>query len=246
MKENVQNSPVIELPTISERQQKRFKQSFRKVRNISFLGFGLGVLSESLGHNAPGFVATGMEFTDTGIVIGMDGTSNLDKAGKHDKAAKWRTRMFGGHIAIAGVGIAEAARLMNENQQPNIANVVIAGLIGVLNLRYLADKRKESKVLAAVEGATTVELDQKPTGFRKYLASIALHSHVERDRNLSGVSAIAQTNVAEAAGGIIGAGSYVVLEQGPATAAIVSSSAVIYIMARQIIADRRAMVPATA
>jgi hypothetical protein len=59
--------------------------------------------------------------------------------------------------------------------------------------------------------------------------------------NDNGTTAIAKTNVIEAAGGIIGVMSQFYYEQGSAVAAIASSAGVIGVMGAQIVRERSLM-----
>jgi len=187
-----------------------------------------------------------MEGVDSAMAVGLGVSHKYDVAGNHVVASRIRQGLYSSHIAIAGIGIAESARLMHEGSQPTFANFAISGLVAVLNLRYLHHRSKHHNQVAhtktpSIETAYDDPLEVVQPDTTKKLTAAEKHR-----LNEDGITAIAKTNIVESVGGIVGAGSFFIYNQGPATAAIVSSLGVVYIMLRQIVHDRRATAVATA
>jgi len=225
---------------ISLEQQSYFRSAMGKLLGINAVSFGLSVFNEAvIGHSAIGFNQAAMEATDTFMVAGLETSHRADLQGMHLVASRRRKMLYGLHIGTAGLGAFEAVRLFNQQSAPSTGNLVISGVVGALNLGYLRHKRKHREGVAhtktpdfkmAFEDPIEVVQDE----VNKYPDAATMHA-----LNEDGTTAIAHTNLVEAAGGILGAASGAISEQSPGVVAVASSVGVICVMANQISKERR-------
>lgn len=223
---------------VSEEQQSIFRHAVKRLLGVNAISFALSTFNEVvIGHSALGFTQATMELTDTALAGGLAFSHRNDVRGRHRRATRQRKALYGVHIATASLGIAEGVRLMHEGSEPSLGNMVVSGIVGALNLHYLHHKRKHRHHVAHTEKPNIEMAFEDPIE----VVQDEIHKYPDADTihqlNEDGTTAIAQTNLAEAAGGLIGSVAQLGWEQGSATAAIASSVAVVGIMARQIIRE---------
>ncbi len=227
---------------VSKEQQKIFRKAVTHLLGVNAVSFALSMVNEVvIGHSALGFTQATMELTDTAMAGGLEVSHRNDVKGNHRSASTQRKALYGLHIGTASIGIVEGVRLMNEGSTPTIGNIIVSGIVGALNTHYLYHKRKHllhtahtktPDIKMAYEDPIEVTQDE----IRKKPNAETIHQ-----LNENGTTAIAHTNLAEAAGGLIGSAAQFGWEQGSATAAIGSSVAVIGIMVRQIHKEHRVL-----
>lgn len=232
-----EHSPI---PVVSKEQQSLFKHAVKRLLGINAVSFALSTFNEIvIGHSALGFTQATMELTDTALAGGLAFSHRNDVRGNHHRATRQRKALYGLHITTASIGIAEGVRLMHEGSEPSIGNMVVSGIVGALNTHYLYHKRKHRKHTAHtqppdIEMAFEDPIEVVQDEIHKYPDADTIHQ-----LNEDGTTAIAQTNLAEATGGLVGSVAQFGWEQGSATAAIASSVAVIGIMSKQILKEQR-------
>lgn len=228
--------------TISAEKQSRFDKAFKKLLRNNAFSFVLSVANEAvIGHSALGFGQASMELTDAGMAVGLKPAERAERRGQHNKASKIRKHLYALHIAVAGIGTAEAARLMREGTEPNLGNIAVSGIVGLINGHYIYHELKHKRGEAhksvpdmkmAHEDPIEVVQDER-MGFPD--------TQTLYDLNHDGTIAIAKTNVVEATGGLTGAVAQFGWERGGAVAMIASSIGVAAIMARQIAIEHNTM-----
>jgi hypothetical protein len=223
---------------IPEQQQKSFSESLKRLLGINAIGFGLSATNELIAHSALGFTQMTMEAVDSFMAVGLEFSHRNDVAGRHRRASLQRQGLYGVHIIVAGVGIAESFRLLDEGSEPTPANIAISGIVAVLNMHYLRHRRKHHKQIAHKTSPTYLTAFEDPLEVVQDELHNTPSPEVMHKLNEDGTTAIAKTNIVESIGGLAGAASYFVIEQGPSVAAIASSAGVIGIMAMQIVRDR--------
>lgn len=227
---------------VSEKNRTGFRRAFAKLLGVNAVSAGLSLANEALmGHSALGFTQLTMEGTDSGLVAGLGVSHKLDKQGKHLVASRWRQALYGIHIGVAGVGIAEGMRLMHEDARPTWGNIAISGLVGVINAHYIRHTRKHIHGEAHQDEPDIIMAEEDPIEVIQDVEAGMPNADKVHKLNIDGTTAIAMTNLAEAGGGVVGPVLQFGWNQGSATAAIGSSLAVAGIMARQIIIERRAL-----
>lgn len=229
-------------PEVSQEQRKFTKKAINNLLGVNAVSAALSIVNEVvLGHSALGFNQFAMEVTDTGLAAGLKASEKNDAFRKHKRASRQRIGLYGLHIATASIGIAEGVRLVSLDAKPSVANMAVAGVVGVLNVGYIRHKNKHHKKEAHTTIPDTDMAFEDPIEVIQDEIYDYPSAEIIHQLNDNGTTAIAHTNIAEAAGGVLGAGSQFFWEQGSAAGAILSSVAVIGIMAHQIWRERSVM-----
>lgn len=227
--------------TVPVEQQRRFRDSLKHLLGINAASAALSIGNDALDHSALSFTQGLMEVTDAAMAVGLARSHQLDVAGKHRQASRWRQALYTAHIGAAGIGIAEGARLMHEGDQPTLTNIAVAGLVAVINAHYIRHSIKHLRGEAhrqvpdyEMAGQDPIEVVQDAQ--RKWPSAEMIH-----ELNQKGTTAIAVTNLVEASGGVLGTAAQFWWSQGSAAGAIASSAGVIGVMANQIRVERSMM-----
>lgn len=235
-----EKSPAVEV--VSSEQQSKFKKALLKLLGVNAVSTTLGIFNEVVvGHSALGFTQVTMEATDTGMAAGLGISHKQDKAGNHHRASRIRQSLYGLHFVVAGVGIAEGARLMSQGETPSPGNIAISGLVGVINTHIIRHNLKHRRQKAHVLKPSVVTAQDDPIEVVQDVIHERPDAETAHQLNIDGTTAIATTNLIEAGGGVAGPLIQMGWEQGSATAAIVSSAAVMVVMGRQVIIERRTL-----
>lgn len=224
---------------VSKEQQTHFKKAMKKLVGINVVSFAFSAFNEVvIGHSALGFTQGTMELTDTAMAAGLGISHRSDVKGNHVRASRQRKALYSLHIGTAALGIAEGVRLMSKNAEPSMGNLAVSGVVGVLNAHYIRHKRKHMNKTAHTTEPNLAMAYQDPIEVVQDEINKIPSAEVIHRLNENGTTAIAVTNIAEAAGGVVGASMQFAWERGAAVAAITSSVAVIGIMANQIRIER--------
>jgi hypothetical protein len=225
---------------VSAEKRLSFRSGLRKLLGINAVSFALSAFNETVvGHSALGFSQAGMELVDTSLAAGLNASEKQDAKGNIKKATKIRQGLYGLHIGVAGVGIAEAARLMSEGAEPSIHNIAISGIVGALNGNYLYHRVRHARNEAHTQTPNYDTAMNDPIEVIQDDIKGLPDIETVHKMNDNGTTAIAWTNVIESAGGIFGASLQMGYEQAGATAAIVSGAGVIAVMGKQIYHEQK-------
>lgn len=224
---------------ISNERRQFTQRAINKLLGINIVSFTLSVFNEAvIGHSALGFAQASMELTDTVLAKGLTYSEKNDAQGKHLRASRQRQALYSTHVVTASIGIVEGIRLIGENSEPKVGNMVVAGIVGAVNTHFIYHKRKHLNKTAHVtmpthETAFSDPIEVVQDELMDLPSPEAVHA-----MNENGTTAIALTNLVESGGGLLGPLMQYFSSQGSAAAAIASSAGVIGIMGRQIYRER--------
>lgn len=199
----------------------------------------LSIVNETvIGHSALGFNQLLMETVDTGMAVGLLESARRDRAGNHEGASKFRQKLYGLHILVAAVGIGESARLIREGSTPSVANIAVSSVVALMNMGYLRHFSSHQRGTAHTAEPTAMTAYEDPIEVVQDAAHDWPNPEAAYRMNKNGTTAIAQTNLAESGGGVIGSIGEFFAPFSSAISAIASNVAVIGLMGRQIWRER--------
>lgn len=233
--ESVKNQVALE-------NRSRFNRSLAWLLGNNLASATLSIFNEVyIGHSALGFNQALMELGDTGLAAGLKASESYDAKGEHKTAKKIRAGLYSAHIGLAAIGTAESVRLISQDARPSLGNLVVSLVVGALNSHYIYHARQHRKGLAHTQTPDMQMAFDNPVELVQDVARQYPDTATVHQLNEDGATAIAQTNLIEASGGVVGPILYPLISQAPGISSIASNAGVSYVMARQMLRDKQVL-----